>query len=216
MLNVNGDRVDADPDRLRELLARLDDHLDRQQVPIVDAWQPGLDPEQARTAVDRELGLQLPVEAETWFAWHDGVDPSRYGRDGVWMVASDLFPMPLSRCIGEYHRRRRLAERLEEPPAIPADDIWHPLWFPLLGYISEDLVFLDTNVPPGAAAPVHIKYAHDAPSESHQPRVPSLTDAVSVWVRMFDEGRYRFDPSTGRLDADTDGLDPQMFRTGLI
>lgn len=110
---MNGDRVDADPDRLRQLLTRLDAHHQRRGIPVVDAW-----------------------------------------------IDNDLFPVP--------------------------------------------------------ATPVHLKYAHDAPSQSLQPKVPSLADAVGVWVRMFDEDRYRYDPSTRRIESDRDGIDPQLTRTGLI
>jgi cell wall assembly regulator SMI1 len=203
----------ANLDRLRDLLAQLDDHLSRQQVPLADSWQPGISADQAQTTATAELGFALPAELVEWFAWHDGIDPHHRGQRGYWLVGSSLLPLSLAGCIEAYRQRRWVASEVARTdPLFAPDQLWPPRWLPWLAHLNPDLLVVDTAVPDGADAPVHVFYSHDALSSSLPVVCPSVTDAVAAWVWMFDTGRYRYDPVTRHWLSDRDALDAHIPR----
>lgn len=209
----------ADPDRLRRLLADLEEHLRRQQAPIVDAWRPGLAPGGASATVETELGWLLPVEVEVWFEWHDGVNQQgpAFGGDEFRITGRDLLMLSLKRSVALYRDMRRSAERMEQEDGVfTADEWWPPRWLPLLATRSADLIAVDCDVPAGDASPVHYHYSHDVPGESREPRTPSVAAAASMWVDVLERGLSYYDPEQGRWQRRRDGFDEDLRRAGLV
>lgn len=209
----------ADLDRLRGLLARLDALLVRQQAPIVHAWRPGVPTDEARARVRARAGLRLPVEAQVWFAWHDGVTPRRPAFRGseFHFVSQDLELLSLDECIAEHLRLREMAVMLEhDDPIITADERWPATWFPLVRSLSGEMLLIDCKVPDGDAAPVHRYITHDLPRYSHEPKAASLADAVALWVEVLERGLCAYDPASGRWIKRREDFDERLRLSELV
>jgi hypothetical protein len=203
----------ADLAGLRTLLEQLEAHLHRQHAPIVSSWRPGLATGEASSVVEASLGWRLPVEMEVWFQWHNGTEIGA----SAYFTGSDFQLLSLDKCLARYRLMREIAERLErDDPVFTADEHWHPRWFPFAERLSGDTLFVDSDVSEGDASPVHYYATHDVPHLAQEPSVPSLTDAVAVWVELFERRLWYYDPERSRWATQWEQLDERLRLSDLV
>lgn len=176
----------ADPDRLRELLERYEQMIGRLERPIMEFLAPGL-PEDAIDAATARIRLRLPVEARVWYQWHDGTTaaPLNYPDRRRTIGIRDYELLSLDQAIATYENNRATVAR-HDTPRWPADEQYHPSWFPLLQADNGDMLIVDCDVPDGAPTPVR-RFGWDDEAR-HEIRSPSLARTVEVWVMMYERG----------------------------
>lgn len=165
---------------LPAMLERLDEFLTRHGAPIADGLRPGATA-RALDAAERELGFPLPLEVRTWFAWHDGVDEDGVERTDL---PNGLIPCTLQQALAG--RQQWLGPQ----PPLPADLGYRPAWLPVTqagnGHLAADCSGTGADRP----APIWFLETAEAWNE---PRLPSLTAMVELWLVMIDRGYWRYD-----------------------
>ena len=185
-----------------ELLNEYEDRLRTSGLSFVRHLRPGL----SRAAIEANLsplGLRLPSEAQTWFEWHDGFEPTGYDLQ----IAPSFVMLTLDQAITWYRERLEDAQRLagDFAPDVPA--VWEPDWFPLLR--AYGTVACDCSVPPGAPTPIRLVNPADA-ADFGEPRARSLGEMITLWIAAWDSGAWCADldsdvPHRRRLHKDSQG-----------
>jgi len=139
---------------------------------LLDHLEPGLT-ETAMDTITAPLGLRLPPELRTWFAWHDGAQ--RY----PWTPANGLWP--LAYAVTETRTMREVALSVREDPDVPEDDEWQDSWFAFTGADGRAL-FVDT-AEPGPASKVY-RWDHRRIDDG----IPSVGQLALDVTRIYDSG----------------------------
>jgi hypothetical protein len=167
-----------------ELLEEFAARLRGQAAPAIEAAQPGLDND-AMQALAESVGLELPVEARTWWGWHNGVpmtnDPAldQIGPLMRWRSLQDA----ISECL---RVREMIASVFRDGPK-PVEEVWRSTWLPWIH--AEGLYVIETDVPDSAPAPVHVHW-FDEPTTTAD--LPSMGEAVVLWIEAIDRGAWRY------------------------
>lgn len=195
-------------------LDRLKELWQREHAPVVEILRPGL-PEEMIDAQVGELGLELPSEARTWWAWHNGAG-STEGLVSQRELGPGFAFLSLEEAIGLYRQMRALFERLWAPDGPSAvDHWWRPTWFPITE--RRAAVRCDCAVPAGAPTPIYWAYSHDHDVEGlTRPKVDSFGTLVTWWIEAVENGAWRFDRRAKRWVHHPDLLEPERERNGLV
>lgn len=182
----------------RELLDEYESRLRRSGLSVVEHLHPGLDPAEIDDRT-RPLGLRLPGEARTWFAWHDGAEQPGYDVE----IAPSFVILSLDEAIEWY---RTAVDDATSPYRLNAGSLWRPEWFPLLR--AYGFFACDCSVPEGAPSPVRVIGHGD--TDFHEPRAASLGDMITLWIGAWDSGAWYADlerdtPHRRRSHADDHG-----------
>ena len=125
------------------------------------------------------LGLRLPIEAERWWGWHDGVPEKACAVAGDRELGGPGFQfLPLAEAVEHYRAgretARRAAARLVDDEFADPDRWWNPAWFTIITAGHGVSVTVDCSVAEGDATPVR---AVGGPME---PGAGSLGELVSL------------------------------------
>lgn len=182
-----------------------------QEAPISVDLQAGLS-EAEISAETQRLGLTLPIEARTWWAWHNGTTRPVTSH----AIGLDLVYLTLQAAVTRCQREREGATTAVEEGLDP-EDAWQHVWFPLAGGGDGAVMACDCSVEDGAPTPIRYVHWDKAGSGSFIPVAPSLGTVVSWWIEAIDAGAWHFDKLQERWAADPARLpDPAMERTGLV
>lgn len=180
-----------------------------QDMPYVDAWQPGLSADEIAAH-----GVALPPELKTWWGWRNGTTNIEHdGRSGsVWMTPI-FIAWPLEVALAQ------TAAFLDDV-AHSAQASGHTLeswllderWIMLGGGVVRLFACLDPA--PNGRSEVRAVDFEDI--FEPRPGVPSLGTLVGWWTEAIDAGLYRWDAERRRWDAGA-ALPPVEWRaTGLV
>ncbi len=198
----------ADLARLAGLLERMERAWRAQLAPIAAVLAPGaaLDDAEAAAAA---AGVRLPAELAAWYGWHDGTTvpapERRERREETWLGPGYRF-YSLAEAVTARRERLQMAAEWSDLPA--GRLVWDDSWFPFTINLAGDTLAADCSVAPGVAAPVR-RIAYDD-EDYLTPATASVTDVVAVWVRLLEEGLWRYDASAGRWEADFDAMPPEV------
>jgi cell wall assembly regulator SMI1 len=207
--------VEPVPDELLniELLTRLERCWQARDLPILRRLKPGLSDAEI-DALTEPLGLRLPVEARTWWGWHDGVDMTgakfEFDREmGAWWPY-----LSLAEAVAECQRCRRDSEEMERAIAQPEPAWWYPSWFPITVDPPVAILACDCAVPKGEPTPIrHISAPEGQPPPA--PSVPSLGALIARWIEAFDRGIWTPKPGGG-WTIDEDRWPPEWPRNDIV
>jgi cell wall assembly regulator SMI1 len=136
--------------------------------PVLGEMLPGLAPEQVQT-IAADVPFELGPDLATLYGWHNGTTDTKAG-------VAQLFPgglfLSLESAVSEYLRRVEAARRVTDDERL-AEEIHHPMWFPL---------FLD------AGGNVHVVI------------VGSGADSGTVWFVPLEEPELRYKVASGLAD----------------
>jgi hypothetical protein len=156
---------------LRALLAQLEDRLRAFGAPVVDAFRPGVPPEQLEA-------LSLHEDVVTWWSWHDGADAGDVAED---YTGPGIYFRPESTLVGPWHvislddaLRIRRWWRETAPQLVPES------WFPVLQFEGTPVLCADD------VGVLHV--IDEGFPEPPPPQFSSLGDFVATVIRLFDEG----------------------------
>lgn len=166
----------ASPERLTDVLPRLDVWLARHRPSYHAALNPGATKEQL-DALQTALGQPLPEELRTWLGWHNGQKEGFHGAfvEAFYLLATERIAA-LARSAGE--------------GAVAG---WNKAWIPLLADDQEDLIVLDTATP---GCPLREVWQGN---DSHDVTAKSLADWAEDLLKDFEANRYVEDPERGEL-----------------
>jgi hypothetical protein len=157
------------------------------------------------------LGLRLPDEARTWWAWHDGVSAAvPFG------AARELGPglpfLPLEEAAALYRHARKQAV---DVAAERADYWWRPSWFPITERRGE--IRCDCSVPANVPTPIYWAYSHDHDAEGlTKPRVHSFGTMVRWWIDALETGAWTYDTDAHRWTHNPGLVSAARERSGLV
>ena len=181
---------------LQPLLEELERRLRAFGAPIVDAFCPGLPPDEIRAVFDAE-GLNAPDDAVAWWGWHDGVAlldaPPIVSGPGVYLRSENTL-------IEDWHVLS-LGDATRTHRWFREDfDLLPPGWFPILATGAKPTMLIDCSAGPEAPAPLYV----DEHLPEPEPLFPSLANFVAAIIRAFDEDLiepHPEDPRVPRFDA---------------
>jgi len=188
-----------------------------QGAPIADRLRPGL-PDEAIDGLTEPLAVRLPVEARTWWGWHDGTKADEdNGYTGE--LGPEFGFLTLAQAVREYRTMRAMFEDLwHGDTAETYDDPdywWRPSWFPITN--RRGLVRCDTAVPLEAPCPIYWAYSHDHDAEglSH-PRTASFGEMVSWWIEALQDGAWEYNRHENRWIHRAERVEAGRLRSGLV
>jgi len=191
-----------------ELLEELRESWQRQGAPIASSLAPGLDPREIDD-LTQSVGVRLPVEPRTWWAWHDGVPPSQG------LQRRQLGPGQEYACLAEavdwHGTRREIAADLAEHGLDP-DEMWPMHLFPIL-HLGD--IACDCSVADHAPSPIFDADYHHTLGPP-QVRARSFGEMVEWWIEALNDGAWRYDPERGTWIKHLHLLDPDRERSGLV
>lgn len=173
---------------LHRLLHKLDELLAQTQAPLASRLRPGLNTDEI-TATMRPLELELPLEAQIWWQWHDGVEHLAPG----WRIPlheqigdSSLSLLQLGEAVREYQTNRKAALdlRLGDP-----EQWFQRMWFPMFRFNGHPAV-IECGQAQEVSMPLRLIEWQDDMFE--EVRAPSLTALVAVWVELLESGVWRW------------------------
>lgn len=171
-----------------EMLDSLEAGWRRHGAPIADSLRLGLAQPDVE-AMTAELDLRLPVEARTWWGWHDGAS-TMFPTHTI--GAHYVFP-PLEAAIGQYRRWRDIARKTVAGEAdLDAEDLWAHSWFPILLGGDGTTVACDCSVDEAEPSPIHVVNWKVFMNPA-VPAADSLGTVVSWWIEALEDGTWRFD-----------------------
>ncbi|MEK6273699.1 MAG: SMI1/KNR4 family protein [Actinomycetota bacterium] len=191
-----------------DLLEELKTGWARQRAPVVDHLRPGLSPERI-DELTAPLGLRLPVEARTWWEWHDGVDVTLG-------IHSELGPsVPFLPLGNAAELCRLLREQAGKTWGDQADHWWRPGWFPITERSRGDQMGL--RVEEGAPTPIFWADSHDYDADGlANPKVDSFGTMVTWWIEALDSGAWRYDAGAGRWERRSELLPSEREVSRLV
>lgn len=178
------------------LLQELDRALERIDAPITGLWRPGLT-DAEMDALTEPIGIQLPAEARTWWAWHDGVTYDPQTRLAATLGDGWEVP-PLSDAVEDAIRARDLSAQIAAKSPPGEFDEWRDSWITFVGVEPPERLACECAPREGEAAPV----VHYDPMFNLTPsnyKAASMGDVVTVWLQAIDDGTWHIDPDTGRF-----------------
>lgn len=194
-----------------ELIAEYETKLREQGVPLDEWSSPGITAEEQEMAVE-PIGLHLPTEARTWWAWHNGCP--RYGLSKLVAPVGEKM-LTISEAVEVYREYRDIVQNLVEPD-VPAlanpDDRWDPSWLPILG--PQVPTVIDCRDSNGDATPVrsiNLQYVE----ESKEIGSPSLGQMMRWWIGAIDGGAWCWDTEKREWLVDPYRLDRDFKLSGL-
>jgi hypothetical protein len=191
-----------------DLLERLRGGWIRQRAPVADHLRPGL-PTERIDEMTAALGLRLPVEARTWWSWHDGVDVA-LGTVGE--LGPGLPFLPLENAVDLC---RLFREQAGVAWGDQAEQWWRPSWFPITERLGA--IRCDCAVETGAPTPIFYADSHDYDAEGlTKPRVESFGTMVTWWVEALESGAWRYDATARRWERQADHLLPERQTSHLL
>ncbi len=202
-----------------ELLDQLDRQWRLQRAPVVEHLQPGLADDEIDALVE-PLGVRLPVEARTWWGWHDGARTDG-GLSRRRTIGAGFEYLPLAEAVEQYRLCREAAAQVastpgQESPLSEPNYWWAPHWFPitLTGYGGT--VACDCSVANGRPTPIRMVWW--AGRESFvEPVTESFGQVVSWWIDALRKGVWRYQEERGEWQVDHGRLDdPSRELTRLV
>lgn len=198
------------------MLERLFEGWRHAGAPIVQSLRPGLD-EREIDATTSELRLRLPVEARTWWAWHDGASSTMTSH----ALGLGFLYLPLSKAVALYRQWRAIAHESVDPasldPERDADDIWHPSWFPISKGGDGTTVACDCSVDEGAPSPIRSVHWSKRVGRSAVPVADSLGTVVSWWIEALEDGTWTYDHKRQGWNSNSaQFVDVDREATGLL
>lgn len=123
------------------------------------------------------LGIRLPPELRTWFAWRNG------GGRRFWTVPLDLWS--LQDAVAETQRKFDLNVRVRLDPSVPEDNEFQPSWFLFTGADGRG-AYVDTS-DDGDTSRIYWWNPEQEPVYSG---VASLGRLVELAIEAWDTGWY--------------------------
>lgn len=197
--------------RLTALLPALKEHWARTQPEILGGLQPGLSAEEI-TAKLAEVSVQPTAEVLEWWGWHNGIvePPGVFFR----ITGSVLEFLPLDVALGLYRDSVSVSQMLLENGVGTA---WPPQQFPWLAYGDGSMLALDLADPNAPDTPVYALWEDMERIPDDSPIAASMTDAVQIWLEMFDSGAWGFNASSGCMNVLDEAVEKQLVhRFGQI
>ncbi len=198
----------AAPKLTVDLLERLREGWLRQRAPLVGHLRPGLSPEQI-DELTSALGLRLPVEARTWWGWHDGVDV-RLGSQTE--LGPGLPFLPLENAVDMCRLFRKQAVQVWGEQA---ETWWRRSWFPITELYGA--IRCDCAVAEGAPTPIYHAESHDYDADGlTRPKADSFGTMVAWWAEALESGAWQYKPDVSRWERQTELLPPERQRSRLL
>lgn len=168
-----------DLDRLRDLLAELDDTWLTAGLPIAHHARPGLTGDEVRRQC-RALDLEPPAEVVTWFEWHDGARVHHAIRPENCVGVGNFVLLSLTEAL-----ERVVSHWQPNDPTRPSwGPSWRDGWIPLAATGTGTSVVVDCRLPADAPSPVRIFHRDD---DAHADVVdhPSVAALVEDWIAQI-------------------------------
>ncbi len=164
---------------LQSVLDELDAWIRVRHAALYPCLRPGLSAREFDLLAQTLLPYYLPAELEVLYRWHDGWDSS--AGEGFTSLLPDSDFTPLPDAIRSY---RGWWETL-------GADGWHPLWFPVFGIQSGELVALQLE-PHLPAGQVYGYHAELELSTSYDSVTALFATALDLWQRglLPDDNAY--------------------------
>lgn len=177
-----------------ELLDALQDRWVRgEAADLVSHLEPGLSDERI-DELTSPLGLRLPPELRTWFAWRNGAQHRE------WTCSLDLWSLATS--VAETQLRRDTNLRVRRNPEAAEESEFQPSWFMFSGGDGSG-AYVDT----ADRRPMSHLYYWDPEQPPVDTGIPSLGRLVEIAIEAWDCGWYvRWEPGGWVID-DTRQLD---------
>lgn len=197
----------------RDMLDRFEGLLRVHDAPLSELLRPGLSTEQM-DEITTTIGLRLPVEARTWWGWHDGAESQENER------LRDFGPgilLSLDEAVQRWRMRRQVAidcaegedDRWGDP-----DFYWRPEWFPVASRGAD--VVCDCSVPDGAITPLRVIDSHADPEASAIVEASSFGEMVTWWIEALEANAYRYDHQAALWRRDDSLITDDRLSTRLV
>jgi cell wall assembly regulator SMI1 len=201
------------------MLDDLEQQWQIQGAPVLEHLRPGLaGPE--TDAIVAPLGLRLPVEARTWWSWHDGAN-TKGGPAVLRTIGAGFEYLPLAEAAEQYRLCREASVQAAETarqagPASEPEYWWAPHWFPvtLTGY--GGVVACDCSVDSGGPTPIRMVWWAGRESFA-EPVAQSFGQMVSWWIDALKTGVWRYEEGPKQWRVNHERLDdPSRGLTRLV
>ena len=168
--------VQPDPERLRALLAELDDAWSAAGLPIAHHTRPGLDPDEVRRQC-HALDLEPPVELVTWFGWHDGTDVRHAVRRANHVGIDHLTLISLTEALEIV-----VAHWQPTDPTRPSWGLaWRDGWVPIAREGNGTVLVVDCRRPAHEPSPVR-RFHPDDDAHADVVHHASIADLAADWA----------------------------------
>jgi hypothetical protein len=191
-----------------DLLAELQERWHRLGVSLLEGLRPGLSVENMNRLTE-PLGLRLPLEARTWWGWHDGV------RRGVppRMNGADWAFLTLDSALAETAWRRELWLSVAGGDA---ERFWRTRWLVLSTNMHGAAIVIDALDDSAATSPVRYIETEAPAGSSVEPATRSMGEMVTWWLDAIDSGAHTYDTNRRQWLSDWEQLDPIRRGTCII
>jgi cell wall assembly regulator SMI1 len=170
-----------------DVLARLEQELDTQGAPLTTHLRQGVDEHEARRIVSN-LGLRLPVEAQRWFAWHDGVGQAEWPPEAS-LAGTTL--LELADAVQGYQERRETALSNAPNPQL-AETEWNSSWLPIAVLFGGRDLAIDCAAPADGPVPVYLVDWWAGPDVASVPACSSMRALVELWIGALEQQIWRW------------------------
>jgi hypothetical protein len=200
----------SSPERLAELLERLEDTLQAIGVDTPTLLAPGISSSQLARAL-KPIAMQPNDELEVWFGWHNGqYIPGELGPALPFFIPSsaegavDFFQNQAPRVDGS------IGGASEAPLTFGFEAGWLPLaQASFIGYSIEG------GTPVSGSPRVRFTSPEwGEPGTERLYKLRSLCTLVAWWIVGLDAGAYKYDPSVPSWSEEPAKLPETMVRAG--
>lgn len=184
-----------------DLMLNSFEKIDKLHLQVVDNFESGIDADELRSQV-RQFSLNLPLEVEHYFGWHNGLKKNRPSD-------FELFPqgvvLSLEENVEAYNQLIGISTDLKQyqPSTVPvlpvsdpfsismADEIWPSTWFPLFSFNGAEHWFVICGEKTSVTSPIYRIYLPD--SENMYLAYDSLASLLLCTAEAFSAGAYSED-----------------------
>lgn len=169
------------PPAMPALLERLERWLRLYRHEYYEWLRPGI-PERELSALERDLGRNLPAGFRELYRWHDGQDaecPAGFQFNQMFMPLKDV--QLVWAALGQ----------LQDGGEFPEMNWWCKSWLPVLGTADGDHLCVDLDGAFGGVAGQLLLFHHDW--ECRNIEYPSLEKWVEVFVTTIEGGLWEED-----------------------
>jgi hypothetical protein len=196
-----------------DLLTAYEQVLRGQGIPV-DQWRkPGLTSTEIQKTLDA-IGLHAPIEARTWWEWHNGANPD--GQDRVFGPWRDC--LSLERAVAKYRQSRWIAEQSADDdlpsPMNDPDFRWNPAWLPIIGTGLQSAI--GCSVAEDQPTPVRFIDFADQPAEYAQDKAVSFGQLITWWIDAMNSGAWHYNQTQARCEVHRDLLDDELRVSSLV